>query len=265
MSSVETGSTDHSPQASPVTTVGVSLKMYFSHDRTVQYCQALAELASAAPSIASGQTQLVVMPSFPSIPAALQTVHDTAVQVGAQNLAADDFGAFTGEVSGAVLAELGVQHVEVGHAERRRLFGETDEVVTAKTVAALRNRLVPWLCVGESEQTDPAAAASDVVAQVRSAVAQAPAGRVVIAYEPHWAIGAPQPAPTEYVIEVCSAAREQLEGQLADFDIVYGGSAGPGLLTALGDSVDGIFLGRFAHDPRAVADIITEAAERTGV
>jgi triosephosphate isomerase len=138
-------------------------------------------------------------------------------------------------------------HVEVGHAERRTLFGETDTVVAAKTQAAFRNGLIPILCVGEPTRTDPIAAAEMCIGQVLSAAVRGsdgPAGQVIIAYEPFWAIGASQPAPSAYVADVCQRVRIALADQLPDFALLYGGSAGPGLLTALGANVDGLFLGR---------------------
>src|SRR5689334_8054770 len=118
-----------------MTTVAISLKMYFGHQRAQDYCAALAALAARRPDVASGATELVVLPTFLAIPAALSAAGSTRLRVGAQDLAVEDAGAFTGEVSGAELAEIGVTHVEVGHAERRRLFGESDEVVRAKTAA----------------------------------------------------------------------------------------------------------------------------------
>ena len=129
--------------------------MYFGPARAQAYCAALASLAARHPDVASGATELVVLPSFVAIPAALSAAGTTHLQVGAQDLATEDAGAFTGEVSGAELAELGVTHVEVGHAERRRLFGEDDAVVRAKTASALRNGLVPLLCVGEASRPRP--------------------------------------------------------------------------------------------------------------
>ena len=84
--------------------------------------------------------------------------------------------------------------------------------------------------------------------------------RVIVAYEPYWAIGAAQPAPTGYVADVCQRVRAALAEHLDDVAIIYGGSAGPGLLTDLGGDVDGLFLGRFAHDPQAVAGVLAEAA-----
>lgn len=246
------------------TTVGVSLKMYFGHAAALDWFAKVAELVREHPGIASGQVELFVIPSFTSIPAALDAFAGTAVTVGAQDLFWEDSGAFTGEVSGAELAELGVGVVEVGHAERRRLFGETETVVAAKTAAALRNGIAPVLCIGELEQGAPDAAALAVIAQLESALAGAPAGRVIVAYEPVWAIGAEKPAAPEYIRAVCAWLRRALasmpgrDGSI----VIYGGSAGPGLLTELGDDVDGVFLGRFAHDTAALRTVIDEAAAR---
>ena len=99
-----------------------------------------------------------------------------------------------------------------------------------------------------------------VVDQVVSALPEGAAKRVLVAYEPVWAIGAAQPAPHDYISSVCHAVRLALGDRLGDFGIVYGGSAGPGLVAALGDSVDGLFLGRFAHDPAAVEAVLDELA-----
>jgi triosephosphate isomerase len=206
-----------------------------------------------------------VMPTFPSLPAVVEVFAASAVAVGAQDLAAADAGAYTGEVSGAVLAELGTTYAEVGHAERRRLFGEDESVVAAKTAAALRHGLVPVLCLGEVDRGDPTAAATECVRQLRSALGGAPAGRVVVAYEPQWAIGADRPAPDEHILAVVADLRTALasaDGRTGSA-VVYGGSAGPGLLTRLGDGVDGLFLGRFAHDPQALAAVLAEADELT--
>ncbi|MET0932538.1 MAG: triose-phosphate isomerase family protein, partial [Mycetocola sp.] len=127
----------------PPVVVGVSLKMYFGHTRAKEWFADVARLARENESLASGAVQLFVIPSFVSIPAARETLAGTNVVVGAQDLFWEDYGAYTGEVSGVELAELGVGVAEVGHAERRRIFGETDEIVAAKTAAALRNGIAP--------------------------------------------------------------------------------------------------------------------------
>jgi triosephosphate isomerase len=101
------------------------------------------------PVLADGTTGLAVLPSFPALTEALRIFGGTSVHVGAQDLFWDDRGPFTGEVGGAELREIGCRFVEVGHAERRHIMGETDSVVARKVAAALRNDLVPILCVGE--------------------------------------------------------------------------------------------------------------------
>lgn len=246
---------------SPVV-VGVSLKMYFGHARAREWFDSVAQLARENESVTSGAVELFVIPSFVSIPAAIDALAGTPVVVGAQDLFWEDDGAYTGEVSGAELAELGVRVVEVGHAERRRIFGETEEIVAAKTAAALRNGIAPVLCIGEVLRSEPYAAAREVVDQLHSALDGAPAGRVIVAYEPVWAIGAPEPAPAEHIVSVARSLRaavDTLPGRDGS-SVIYGGSAGPGLLTALGEAVDGLFLGRFAHDPAALASVLEEAA-----
>ena len=238
--------------------------MYFSHARTVAWCHSVAEIAGEHPAISGGAVELFVIPSYLSVPAALEAFGPLAL-VGAQDLSTEDSGAYTGEVSGAEIAELGCRVVEVGHAERRRLFGETPEVVAAKTAAALRNGLDPVLCIGEAERTTPEEAVRDCIAQIDSALEPSRlaghSGRVIVAYEPHWAIGAPEPASAGYIRAVCSALQKHVRS-LSSFPesaVIYGGSAGPGLLSEIADSVDGIFLGRFAHDPEALRVILDEA------
>ena len=244
------------------TTIGVSLKMYFGHARALEWIDAVASIARSHPSIVDGSVELFVIPSFVAIPASVTRLEGTRVVVGAQDLATDDAGAFTGEVSGTELFEVGARVVEVGHAERRSLFGETDEIVAAKAAAALRNGLAPVLCIGEPVKTDPVDAARSCLTQLDSALEGAAPGKVIVAYEPVWAIGAPAPAEPDYIRAVCS----ELRAAVADWTgrdgsvVIYGGSAGPGLLSALGDDVDGLFLGRFAHDPAALRAVIDEAA-----
>lgn len=243
-------------------TLGVSLKMYFGVAEGQAWLERVAALAREHPAIVDGRVELFVAPSFVQIAGALERSSGTRMLVAAQDVAATELGPFTGEVAAAELAELGVALVEIGHAERRALFGEDDATVAAKVASALRHGVTPLLCLGEEERLEPAAAAQRALEQLRSALASAPAGRLVIAYEPVWAIGAPEPASVEHITAVVGA----LAGALAadpDRDgsaVIYGGSAGPGLLTRLGDAVDGLFLGRFAHDPDALRLVIDEAA-----
>jgi triosephosphate isomerase (TIM) len=240
--------------------IGVSLKMYFGRVRTADWCRGVAEIASSHPAITDGRVRLVVLPSHPYLLEARNIFGATPVHIGGQDLFWEDSGAYTGEVSGAQLAELGCDYAEIGHAERRRIFGEDDAIIALKTTAAVRNGLTPLLCVGESKRSSVEEAIADCVAQLDSAlstVAADNAGPVVVAYEPQWAIGATKPASPQHITAVCAALRTHLT-PFTGSQVIYGGSAQPGLLTQLKSGVDGLFLGRFAHDPSAVATILDE-------
>lgn len=256
----------------PALTIGVSLKMYFGQRQTIDWCRAVAGLARRHPALTSGAVELLVLPAAPLIDPVLRVFAGLPVGVGAQDLCGADSGPFTGEVSGALLREMGCRYAEVGHAERRRLFGEDNATAAAKVAASWRNGLDPVLCVGESAQAPPREAALACVAEAREVLDQAAAGlptarrRVIVAYEPHWAIGQPEPAPPAHIAEVTAGLRQWLaaEDELVGSPVIYGGSAGTGLLTSVRDSVDGLFLGRFAHDPAALETVLDEAVAIVG-
>lgn len=240
--------------------VGVSLKMYFGHREAIRWFTRVRETAAAHPAVVAGTVELFVIPTYLQLQPALDAFAGTHVRIGAQDVSSHDVGAFTGEVSAVELSEIGVQLAEIGHAERRRLFGETDEVVAAKTAAALRNGITPVLCVGEADRVSATDAAAATIAQVRAALADAGPGSVTVAYEPVWAIGAANPAPVEHIRDVVAAVRDDVRARRPGSIVIYGGSAGPGLLTQLGEGVDGLFLGRFAHDPDALIAVLDEAS-----
>lgn len=243
-------------------TVGVSLKMYFTHLQARSWFDEVATRVRANDAVCEGDVELFITPTYLQVLPAIAAFAGTRVRIGGQDVAAEPTGAFTGEVSASELAEVGASIAEIGHAERRRLFGETDEVVAAKTRVALGAGLIPLLCIGEVERQSPHAAADVAVAQLRTAIDGAEAGEVIVAYEPVWAIGAPEPAPHDHIRVVTAALRAALDADPARHGsaVIYGGAAGPGLLTALGDSLDGVFLGRFAHDPDALITVLDEAA-----
>lgn len=245
----------------PPVTVGVSLKMYFGHTRALAWFDDVAARVRAVPAVADGSIRFFVIPTYPQLIAAGAAFAGTGVQIGAQDVATEDAGAYTGEVSAVELAEIGVGLAEIGHAERRRLFGETDEITARKASASLRNGLTPVVCIGETDRLEPAEAARVVVEQLHDNLAGAPGGAVVVAYEPVWAIGAPEPAPVAHISAVTTALRDAIEADPSrdGSAVIYGGSAGPGLLTELGDTVDGLFLGRFAHDPDNLVAVLEEA------
>jgi triosephosphate isomerase len=165
-------------------------------------------------------------------------------------------------VGGPELSEIGCRFVEVGHAERRNILGENGSVVARKVAAAMRNDLVPILCVGEPSQGPPGAASAWCISQLGSAIGdEARTGTgLVVAYEPVWAIGAPVPAPIDHIAAVCTSVRRWLSStSLGPWRLIYGGSAGAGLISKLDDCIDGLFLGRSAHDPEELIRILAEA------
>jgi triosephosphate isomerase len=249
----------------PRFTIGSSLKMYFGHHEQVDWTRRVADIASAHPAVRSGLVEPFVIPTFPSIPAVHALAAPAGLLVGAQDVHWEDTGAYTGEVSAAELSEIGVGLVEIGHAERRSMFGETDSSAALKVQASLRHGLVPVLCIGEEERGGHAPAIEACLRQLEACLAvsrrEGTAGRIIVAYEPVWAIGRPEPAPDPHIRAVTGALRARLsdDGLLKEARVIYGGSAGPGLLTRIAPDVDGMFLGRFAHDPAAFGAILDEA------
>ena len=243
-------------------TIGVSLKMYFGYEQTVAWCESVREIGLSHPAVVDGSVELFVIPAYPVLAMAKQVFAGTSIGLGAQNLHWEDVGPFTGEVSGSMLAELGCRYVEVGHAERRQLFGETDYIVAAKTEAALRNGLIPVLCIGELTRRAPEKATRSCVDQIEAALTRSKAtvgGRIIVAYEPIWAIGAPEPAAPEHIKTVCVGLRAALQTKTGfESTVIYGGAAGPGLMTMLQGSVEGLFLGRSVHQPAALAAVLRE-------
>jgi triosephosphate isomerase (TIM) len=245
---------------------GVSLKMYFGYAQTVDWCQRVSAMAAELPALADGHVELAVFPGFATLSAAVGTFAGSPVGVGAQDMFWEDRGPFTGEVGGPELREVGCRFVEIGHSERRRFFGETNETVARKLEAAARNELTVVLCIGEGVPGDPVAAAGLCVAQLSAVLGNdlQEERKVIVAYEPWWAIGAEVPASAEHIRTVCAAIRAWLDESpgLRGCRIIYGGSAGVGVLPELGDCLDGLFLGRFAHEPYNLARIISEATTR---
>lgn len=252
--------------ARPPALLGVSLKLYLDIARTRAWARDVAALSRASEAVREGRVRLFALPSLPAMTAVQQELAGTPVSWGAQDLHWEDRGAFTGAVSGSDLADLGCRYVEVGHAERKRIFGEDTETIGRKLDAAFRNGLIPVMCVGEPESTSPDEAAEVCIVQLSDALAHVTSiderSEIVVAYEPEWAIGQAEPASAEYVRSVGTRLRAWLDTDLAHVpaSVIYGGSAQRGTIGALAGDVDGLFLGRFAHDAAALADIVDEIA-----
>ncbi|KAB2580158.1 Triosephosphate isomerase [Lasiodiplodia theobromae] len=244
--------------------VGTSLKMYFDLDRTISYVKGVAELSSHAEA---NNVDLFVIPDFVTILEARRILQDTSILLGAQDAFWETSGAYTGEVSPLTLRQAGVKLVEMGHAERRRIFGENDEQVARKAAAAVEHGHIPLVCIGEKTHGSVASAAVGLAVeecrpQVTSVLAAVPDdAEVILAYEPVWAIGAKEPADADHVVNVTRELRRMASGRKGTTRILYGGSAGPGTFAKLVDGVDGLFLGRFAHDLANLKQVIAEVGQ----
>ena len=249
------------PLPRPRRIVGVSLKMYFDLQSTLSYVQGVHQLDGDA---WNARVDLFVIPDFVTLMSSAQILQSSHVMLGAQDTMWEDKGAYTGEVSPLVLAQAGARIVEIGHAERRAIFGETDETVAKKAGAAARNGLIPLVCIGEKTHNSIASAAvgtavKECTPQVTSVLAAVPDNvEVILAYEPVWAIGAKEPADADHVVHVSQELRKLAAGRKGTTRIVYGGSAGPGTFAKIAEGVDGLFLGRFAHDIKNLKKVIEE-------
>ena len=243
--------------------VGLGLKMYFSAAETKQYLSDLVDRVGSLEEVTSGQVQLIVFPGFLSLPACGAILGETPIAWGAQNVYFEPRGAFTGEVSIRELLDVSCSAVEVGHMERIKIFGETPDLIAKKITTALRHGLTPFVCVGENSSGAFDDAAAEVLQQIEAftgpARAEGLTGQVVYAYEPYWAIGADKPASPDYVVEVSQRIREGL-GSSDTSVLIYGGTAGPGLLPHIYPAAGGLFLGRLAHDLDNVYAVVKEAA-----
>ncbi|HEY5857434.1 MAG TPA: triose-phosphate isomerase family protein [Aldersonia sp.] len=244
------------------TVVGVSLKMYFGPTQTRQW---LEETRTIVAQLRAAQTlDVFVLPSFVSIPTAQEVLRGSGIGYGAQDVCWEQRGAFTGEVSAADLRELGCTVTAVGHAERRRLFGE-DDVITARKAAALtRDGITPIVCIGEDTQGSVDEAVTACRSQIDAVLGEVPDGTdLLFAYEPVWAIGAPMPAPPDHIVDVANRLREAFAPRSGRTRLMYGGSAGPGLYPRIADGVDGLFFGRFVHEPDNLRAALTEIVGET--
>lgn len=180
---------------------------------------------------------VVVCPTAVCIPGVMEELKGSNIKVGAQNVHFKESGAYTGELAGNMLKEIGVEYVIIGHSERRQYFGETDRTVNLRTKAAIAAGLIPIVCVGESlEEREQGITAETVCRQTKIAFLEIPAEEaknIVIAYEPVWAIGTGKTATADQADEVCGIIRDTIKElygtEVADaIRIQYGGSMNAG-------------------------------------
>jgi triosephosphate isomerase (TIM) len=211
--------------------------------------------------------EIVVCPPCIDLQAALKAAEGSQIAIGAQDCYWKDEGAFTGEISPGVLVAIGCTHVIIGHSERRQYFGETDDMVNLKVKAALEQGLTPIVCVGEVLEEREAGLTEDVLRRqcVRAfhAISGKKAAKLVVAYEPVWAIGTgktatPQMAADAHVLIRGEAAKAFGEEFAAQLRILYGGSVKPETAKALmsEEEIDGALVGGASLDPKSFAAIV---------
>jgi len=235
------------PERTPY--IAANWKMHKTVAEAAEFVDALL------PQIAATQSDVVICPPFTALGAVVERRYGTAVKVAAQNMHEEDAGAYTGEVSAAMLVELDVEAVVLGHSERRQLFGETDEALARKVPAALAVGLQPILCIGETEAEWSEGRTLDVLdAQLRGSLPDgASAADLMLAYEPVWAIGTGRTPSLEDIANTHGHLRARLAELAADGDelrLLYGGSvkaANAREIMAIAD-VDGVLVGGASLD-----------------
>ncbi len=238
--------------------IGTSFKMNKTRAEVRAYADALWNAALPTPP----EAQIFVIPPFTAIETFASAVEGLTIIYGAQNCGPAEAGAFTGEVSAAMLKDLGCTLVELGHSERRAMFGETDAMVNRKVHLCLDQGLHPLICLGETaEERALGAAETTILRQARMALSGLDAtGRsaCLLAYEPVWAIGI---GGTTATPEQAAAIHIVLKDAFPDVPVLYGGSVDPNNAAALAaePAIDGLFIGRAALDPAAFLSMMTDA------
>lgn len=201
--------------------------------------------------------EVILCPPFTDLNVLSKTLHGSLIQLGAQNIHWEEYGAYTGEISGPMLAESGVRFVIVGHSERRQYFGETDATVNLRLRTAQRFGLTPILCVGESkQQRDAGETESLITLQLDKALVDINQDNLVIAYEPIWAIGTGDTCEVEEANRIIGLIRSQLTNP--NVPIQYGGSVKPNNIDEImaQPEIDGVLVGGASLEPESFARIV---------
>jgi triosephosphate isomerase (TIM) len=237
-------------------------KMYKTPDQTAEFLQAFLPLVQG-----HNRDEILICPPFVDLHKAVDIARDSNVSVGAQNLHWAKEGAFTGEISAPMLTAIQVTHVIIGHSERRQYFNETDDTVNRKLETALEHGLVPILCVGEVLEERDAGLTEDVLRRqcVRAfnGISAKKAAKLVVAYEPVWAIGTGKTATPQMAADAHMVIRHEVGKTFGDefaaaLRILYGGSVKPDNAMALmsESEIDGALVGGASLDPAGFARIV---------
>ena len=201
--------------------------------------------------------EVVLCAPFTALGIMSKSLHGGLIRLGAQNIHWKENGAYTGEISGPMLTELGVEYVVVGHSERRQYFGETDETANYRVIAAQSHGLTPILCVGETKsQRDAGETETVIINQIKRGLVDVDQNNLVIAYEPIWAIGTGDTCEASEANRVIGVIREQLSNQ--EVTIQYGGSVKANNIDEImaQPEIDGALVGGASLDPVGFARIV---------
>ncbi len=242
--------------------IAANWKMYKTPDEARDFFREFLPLVAS-----HDRDEIVVCPTYLAIDAAVHATKGSNVAIGAQDLYWQKEGAFTGEICGSMLAAVGATHVIIGHSERRQHFGETDDTVNLKLKAALEVGLIPIVCVGEVLEEREAGLTDDVLRRqclrAFNKVSAKKAARLVVAYEPAWAIGTGKTATPEIAADAHAIIRAETADsfgqEFADkLRILYGGSVKPeNAHTLMSEAeIDGALVGGASLDPKAFAAIV---------
>jgi triosephosphate isomerase (TIM) len=228
-------------------------KMYKTRAESLEFLQGFMSCLTETPE----EREVVLCVPFTSLAVLSKNLHGSRIRLGAQNVHWQESGAFTGEISGPMLSELGVRYVIVGHSERRQYFGETDETVNLRLKAAQKYDLIPILCVGETkQQRDAGETEAHIFSQLEKDLVGVDQQKLVIAYEPIWAIGTGDTCEAKEANRVIGLIRSKLTN--TDVPIQYGGSVKPENIDEfmVMPEIDGVLVGGASLEARSFDRIV---------
>lgn len=243
--------------------VGASWKMHVdSIEQGVRLTRSIKELVGHIREI-----EMFILPPFPMIFDVSGALKNCTIKWGSQNIAHKEKGALTGEVPPRILKEIGCTYVEIGHAERRRYFNETDEMVNKKVKLSIKYDMIPVICIGETladkDDTVTVARLKTQVLWALHGLTEDELEKVILAYEPVWAIGQSISADPQYVSHIHTIIRGFIKREYGpkaarEIRIIYGGSVDPGSAKSLSrfDDIDGVFVGRSGLVAENFKDIV---------
>jgi triosephosphate isomerase len=259
--------TDQTQNRRPI--LAANWKMQKSAGEAAQFLEVFLPLVASA-----SHADVVIAPPFTALDRASQALAGSGVRLAAQNVNAEEKGAFTGEIAPSMLSDLGCQYGIVGHSERRALYGESSEIVSQKAAALLRHNIRPIVCVGETLDDREAGRTNDLIGeQLTGSLKDVPDDRtqdLVIAYEPVWAIGTGRTATPEIAQETHAFIRKALIGRFGpsagnSIRIQYGGSVKPENVQELmaNPDIDGALVGGASLDPESFSKIVFFDSQET--